>query len=88
MRIQVINVKLPFVEAIELLKEEKNAIGCVCLNDSRPCVIVLNENKELRIIEEELFQDCKKEFANLTDRLLSLDNILMHQWYIIYKLID
>lgn len=88
MQIQVINVKLPFIEAIELLKEEENVIGCVCLDDNRPCVVTLSENKELRIFEEELFQEYQKEFEKLTNRLLSLDNILIHQWNIIYKISD
>lgn len=88
MKIQVINVKLPFIEAIEILKDEENAIGCVCLDDSRPCVIVLNEKNELRVVEEELFQEEQRDLNTLTNKLLSLDNILAHQWNIIFKLTE
>lgn len=88
MKIQVINVKLPFIEAIEHLHNDENAIGCICLDDSRHCVISLTDNNELKIIEEDLFSDCIKEFNELTTRLLSLNNILEHQWNMIYKIID
>lgn len=88
MHIQIINVKLPFIEAIEHLHQDDNAIGCICLNDTKPCIIALNENRELKIIEENFFEKCEKKFEELTNRLLSLDNILEHQWNMIYKIID
>lgn len=88
MNITVINVNLPFIEAIEHLNNDKDVIGCVCLNDTRPCIIALNENKELKIIEENFLQKYEKTFDELTSRLLSLDNILKHQWQLVYKIMD
>ena len=88
MNIQIINVKLPFIEAIEHLHSDNNAIGCVCLDNTRPCVITLTENRELRIIEEDIFTSCVKKFEEFTDRLLSLENVLQHEWYMVYKILN
>lgn len=85
MNIQIINVKLPFIEAIEHLYNDENAIGCVCLDDTKHCIISLTDNKELKIIEEDLFSECVKSIDEMTTRLLSLNNILYHQWNMIYK---
>ena len=47
MRVKLLNVKLPFVEAVEYLKTDSEVLGCICLNTQRPCVITLNELSEL-----------------------------------------
>lgn len=88
MKVQIINVKLPFIEAIEHLRNDKDAIACVCINDSRPCIILRTENNELNIVEENLFTKTEKTINELSKRLLSLDNILEHKWQMIYKLLS
>lgn len=81
-KVQILNIKLPFIEAIEHLKTDEDAIGCMCITQDKPCIITLNENKELKIIENNLFD----VNVPLIERLLTIDNILSDEYYLIIKL--
>lgn len=83
--IRVINVKLPFIEAIENLEEDDNAIACICIDDERPCIIARTSNNELDVLEE-MFFETSKTIEEATRRFLTIDNVLKHQWQMVYRL--
>lgn len=83
MRVKLLNVKLPFIEAVEYLKTDSDVLGCICLNMQRPCAITLNELSELRVIENNFFEEYHNE--PLIDRLLTIDNILYDDWLLVIK---
>lgn len=80
--IKVLNVKLSFIEAITQLKNDNDVIACICNNTSRPCIIMLNQLNELRIIENNIFDKLDTIFI---DRLLHLDNVLENDWFLVIK---
>lgn len=80
--INILNVKLSFIEAVEQLKNDNDVIACVCNNSQKPCMIVLNETNELRIIENKLYDN---PAIPLVDRLLHIDDVLEKEWYLIIE---
>ncbi len=62
--VKLLNVKLPFIEAVEYLKTDSEVLGCICLNTQRPCAITLNELSELRVIENNFFENFSTKFIS------------------------
>lgn len=83
MRVKLLNVKLPFIEAVEYLKTDSEVLGCICLNMQIPCAITLDELSGLRVIENNFFEEYHNE--PLIDRLLTIDNILYDNWLLVIK---
>ena len=80
-KIQILNVRLPFIEAIDFLKNDDNVIACVCITNDRPCTITMNECNELKIIQTNLFDNLFNE------RLLNIDNILSDEYNLVIKIL-
>lgn len=81
-KIKIINIKLPFIEAIEYLKNDDTVFACTCINEN--VIIILNENNEIEIIKNSLYIDNLENYKKINGNL-SLDNILNDEWLLIIK---
>ena len=79
--IRILNVKHSFIEAIEALNEDKEILGCTCIDSVNPCVIISNEFNEIEIYKNNIFDETIEHIkSNLT-----IENILNKNFYLIVE---
>lgn len=81
-KIKIINIKLPFIEAVDYLNNDNTVFACTCINNN--ATIILNENNEIEIIKNSLYIDNLENYRKINGNL-SLDNILNDEWLLIIK---
>lgn len=76
--IKVLNVKLPFIEAIEhLYNNKEDYIACVCYDEPNPIFITLENNNELCVVDN-------KSITKKT-KLLTIEHVLHNNFYLIIE---
>lgn len=80
---RILNVKLPFTEAIEHLKNDEDAVACICGDEKKHTTVMIGEGDVLCVTKDNIFEINGHGFFQAA--LLTVKNVLEDDWYLIIE---